>query len=55
VNNYRTSDFTTPQGGYKESGWGRENGTEAIEEYLETKAVWIELDEDPSYRFQDDA
>lgn len=52
VNTYRTSGVTTPQGGYKKSGWGRENGVEAIEEYLETKAVWVELDEDPSYRFE---
>lgn len=46
INTYRYSDFTAPQGGYKQSGWGRENGIEAVEEYLHTKAVWIELAEE---------
>jgi aldehyde dehydrogenase (NAD+) len=32
-----------PFGGYGASGLGRENGSRAIEEYLEEKAVWIEL------------
>jgi aldehyde dehydrogenase (NAD+) len=31
-----------PFGGFKASGFGRENGVEAINEYLEDKAVWIE-------------
>jgi succinate-semialdehyde dehydrogenase / glutarate-semialdehyde dehydrogenase len=30
-----------PFGGFKESGLGRENGSEGIEEFLETKAVSI--------------
>ena len=25
------------------SGLGRENGAEAVNEYLETKSVWVEL------------
>lgn len=41
VNTYRTVSFMAPFGGYKSSGVGRENGAEAIEEYLETKTVWI--------------
>ncbi len=41
VNNYRTTSFATPFGGYKHSGLGREGGVEAIEEYLQTKSVWI--------------
>lgn len=41
INTYRTVSFTTPFGGYKRSGIGRENGQEAINEYLHTKAVWI--------------
>ena len=28
-----------PFGGYRQSGLGRENGTEGFEEYLETKAI----------------
>ncbi len=41
VNNYRATSFTTPFGGYKRSGLGREGGVEAIKEYLQTKSVWI--------------
>lgn len=41
VNTYRMVSFTSPFGGYKRSGIGRENGKEAIKEYLQTKSVWI--------------
>jgi aldehyde dehydrogenase (NAD+) len=44
VNNYRATSFTSPFGGYKESGIGRESGTETIKEYLHTKCVWISSD-----------
>jgi acyl-CoA reductase-like NAD-dependent aldehyde dehydrogenase len=46
VNNYRSTSFTTPFGGYKHSGIGREGGMEAVKEYLETKSVWISTDLD---------
>ncbi|GHI99318.1 aldehyde dehydrogenase [Streptomyces olivaceus] len=42
VNNYGASDPAVPFGGYKMSGYGRENGRAAIEAYLETKSVWME-------------
>ena len=32
-----------PSGGVKRSGIGRENGQEAMDEYLQTKSVWIYL------------
>ena len=41
VNTYRTYNFTTPFGGMKGSGLGRENGIEAVDEYLETKCVML--------------
>jgi aldehyde dehydrogenase (NAD+) len=41
VNNYRATSFTTPFGGYKRSGLGREGGVDAIREYLQAKSVWI--------------
>jgi aldehyde dehydrogenase (NAD+) len=41
VNTYRAVSFTMPFGGYKSSGVGRENGAEAINEYLQSKSVWI--------------
>jgi (Z)-2-((N-methylformamido)methylene)-5-hydroxybutyrolactone dehydrogenase len=41
VNTYRAISFTSPFGGYKRSGLGRESGQEAIHEFLQTKSVWI--------------
>ena len=41
VNTYRAVSYMSPFGGYKRSGLGRENGQEAIWDYLQTKSVWI--------------
>lgn len=41
INNYRMLSYMSPFGGYKMSGLGRENGIEAIREFLQTKSVWI--------------
>lgn len=41
VNTYRAVSYTSPFGGYKRSGIGRESGAEAIKEYLQVKSVWI--------------
>ena len=41
VNTYRAVSYLSPFGGYKRSGLGRENGQEAIREYMQTKSVWI--------------
>jgi len=46
VNNYRATSFTSPFGGYKNSGIGRESGVETIKEFLHTKCVWISTDLD---------
>ena len=43
VNAYRTLNFAMPFGGVKASGFGRENGSEGLHEYLRDKAVWIEM------------
>lgn len=43
INAYRTVAPSVPFGGYKASGLGRENGLHAVDEYLEEKAVWVEL------------
>ncbi|MEM7230178.1 MAG: proline dehydrogenase family protein [Planctomycetota bacterium] len=42
VNTYRAVSFTSPFGGYKRSGLGRESGMEAINSYLQTKTIWID-------------
>ncbi len=41
VNTYRAVSFMAPFGGRGASGFGRENGLRAIDEFLETKTVWI--------------
>ncbi len=45
INSYRAVSVTSPVGGYKLSGFGRENGIEAIYEFLQTKSVWMGLEE----------
>ncbi|WP_249872464.1 aldehyde dehydrogenase family protein [Oceanobacillus saliphilus] len=44
VNTYNLLDPASPFGGYKQSGLGREHGSESIDMYTETKSVWINLD-----------
>ena len=39
INCYNIFDAALPFGGYKQSGWGREMGHDALNNYLETKAV----------------
>jgi len=41
INIHNFNDVALPFGGYKQSGWGREMGGEALHNYLETKAVCI--------------
>ncbi|KQW72474.1 aldehyde dehydrogenase [Ensifer sp. Root127] len=42
INTYRAVSYMAPFGGYKRSGVGRESGQDAINAYLQTKAVWID-------------
>jgi acyl-CoA reductase-like NAD-dependent aldehyde dehydrogenase len=42
VNGFSEGDIKTPFGGYKRSGsLARDNGTEAMDQYLQTKTIWI--------------
>jgi phenylacetaldehyde dehydrogenase len=43
INCYNVFDAALPFGGYKQSGWGREMGHEALEAYTEVKAVTTQL------------
>jgi betaine-aldehyde dehydrogenase len=45
VNDTQTSVVEGPWGGYKQSGMGRELGRWGVDAYLETKQVYINLDE----------
>jgi len=47
VNHMQPTFVEAPWGGYKASGFGRELGHWGVEEYLETKQVFINLDEKP--------
>lgn len=47
VNHMQPTYVEAPWGGYKQSGYGRELGPWGLEEYLETKQVFVNLDETP--------
>lgn len=44
VNMYHAIDPAVPFGGVKASGHGREGGVEHLDEYLDSKAIWINTD-----------
>ncbi|RWB29733.1 MAG: aldehyde dehydrogenase family protein [Mesorhizobium sp.] len=44
VNTYHAIDPAMPFGGYKMSGYGREGGAEHLDDYLNTKGVFIKID-----------
>jgi gamma-glutamyl-gamma-aminobutyraldehyde dehydrogenase len=43
INAYEAGDATTPWGGFKQSGNGRDKCLEALTQYTQTKSVWVEL------------
>ncbi len=43
INCYNVFDAAMPFGGFKQSGWGREMGHDALEMYTETKAVCVRI------------
>lgn len=43
VNCFDGGDITTPFGGYKQSGFGRDKSLHALDKYSELKTIWIEL------------
>jgi acyl-CoA reductase-like NAD-dependent aldehyde dehydrogenase len=43
INTYNVFDPAAPFGGMKMSGFGRDLGRDALEAFLETKTVWIDL------------
>ncbi|WP_047154033.1 aldehyde dehydrogenase family protein [Aneurinibacillus tyrosinisolvens] len=51
VNTYQVLTPTAPFGGYKQSGLGRELGAHALDAYLETKTVMVDLNEAPMAYF----
>lgn len=47
VNAHHRNDPSTPWGGFKESGIGRENGWEAFREYTETQSIIVRTSDEP--------
>ena len=47
VNTYRVVSPLAPFGGYKDSGYGRESGLDAIYDYTRPKTVWVNTSPDP--------
>jgi acyl-CoA reductase-like NAD-dependent aldehyde dehydrogenase len=43
LNDFGPADAAAPFGGFKQSGYGREHGAEALNLFLETKSVWVNL------------
>lgn len=43
INTYNRFDAASPYGGYKQSGFGRENGRAVLEEVTQLKSVWVAL------------
>jgi len=43
INTYGLMDAALPFGGYKQSGFGRDLGAQALESYTEVKTVWLSL------------
>jgi aldehyde dehydrogenase (NAD+)/phenylacetaldehyde dehydrogenase len=44
INCWGFLDPHVPFGGYKDSGFGRDNGAEALDKFLQTKSVWTNLE-----------
>jgi (Z)-2-((N-methylformamido)methylene)-5-hydroxybutyrolactone dehydrogenase len=47
INTYRSLSPLSPFGGVKDSGIGKENGTDVVREYTRVKSVWVNLSSDP--------
>lgn len=43
INTYNRFDAASPYGGYKQSGFGRENGRAVLDELTQIKSVWVAL------------
>lgn len=53
INNYFNAGTQSPVGGYKQSGYGRENGWEGMRGFMQTKSVWLSTDPHQSDPFAD--
>ncbi|MBL8699643.1 MAG: aldehyde dehydrogenase family protein [Alphaproteobacteria bacterium] len=51
INGYKTIHVMSPFGGFRQSGYGRSSGREALLEYTQTKSVWVETAAEPPKGF----
>lgn len=51
INGYKTINVASPFGGYRQSGYGRSSGLDALREYTQIKSVWVETSAQPPVPF----
>ena len=51
INSYKTIHVMSPFGGFRDSGYGRSSGREALDEYTQVKSIWVETASDPAPAF----
>ena len=51
VNEFRQSAFNAPFGGYKNSGIGRQDGKEGLDQYLQRKSIFVDISGEVSRPF----
>lgn len=51
INGYKTINVASPFGGYKQSGYGRSSGIDALREYTQVKSIWVETAAEPATAF----
>lgn len=54
INNYFNAATQSPVGGFKQSGYGRENGFEGMRCFMQTKSVWLATNPSQSDPFPED-
>lgn len=45
INKYGCYDFSSPFGGFKQSGWGKEMAMHSLESYTRLKSVWLKIEQ----------
>ena len=43
MNTFDAGDISSPFGGFKQSGFGRDNSIHALDKFTDLKAIWIAL------------
>ena len=46
INTYQAQPMQIPFGGYKQSGIGRENGWDVLQEYTQKKSIFVQMEDE---------